>query len=94
MLLEDAIRQPVITKSVVRYQLAIDEAKVRLNLAVSPGTGLMPSNLVLNAQSTVGYNNNMKKATLGIKLGVKDDVNLETKKSWSQDDEWWSFKDN
>ena len=62
--LEDAIRQPDITKGVARYKLAIDETKVRLNLAVSPGTWLMPSNLVLNTQSTVGYNNNLKKATL------------------------------
>ena len=61
VLLEDAFRQPEITKSAARYQLAIDEAKVRLNLAVSPGTWLMPSNLVLNTQSTVGYNNNLKK---------------------------------
>ena len=75
-----SIRQPDITKSVARYQLAIDEVKVRLSLAVSPGTWLMPSNLVLNTQSTVGYNNNLKKATGDMKLGVNNDVNLDTKK--------------
>ncbi len=37
VLVEDAIRQPDLAKSVQRYQLAIDEAKVRLNLAVCPG---------------------------------------------------------
>ena len=36
-LMEDAIRQPDLAKSVQRYQLAVDEAKVRLNLAVCPG---------------------------------------------------------
>ena len=36
VLMEDAIRQPDLAKSVQRYQLAVDEAKVRLNLAVSP----------------------------------------------------------
>jgi len=31
--MEDAIRQPDLAKSVQRYQLAVDEAKVRLNLS-------------------------------------------------------------
>ena len=34
-LVEDAIRQLDLAKSVQRYQLAVDEAKVRLNLAMS-----------------------------------------------------------
>ena len=41
VLLEEAIRQPNLSKSVQRYQLAVDEAKVRLNLAVAPGTWLI-----------------------------------------------------
>ena len=40
--MEDEIRQPDISKSVQRVQPAIDEAKVRLNLAVSPGAWLTP----------------------------------------------------
>ena len=36
VLLEDAIRTPDIYKSVQRYQMAVDEAKVRLDLAVVP----------------------------------------------------------
>ena len=35
--MEDAIRQPDLAQSVQRYQLAVDEAKVRLNLAMSRG---------------------------------------------------------
>jgi len=34
VLMEDAIRQPDLSQSVLRYQLAVDQAKVRLNLAV------------------------------------------------------------
>ena len=67
-------------RSIQRFQLAIDEAKVRLDLAISPGTWLMPSNLALNTQSTVGYNNNLKKATGNMKLGVNSDVNLDLEK--------------
>jgi len=36
VLMEDAIRQPDLAASVQRYQLAVDQAKVRLNLAVAP----------------------------------------------------------
>ena len=57
VLIEDAIRQPDISKSVQHYQLAIDNAKVRLDLAISPGTWLIPSELVINTGSAVGYNN-------------------------------------
>ena len=46
VLLEESIRQPNLSKSVQRYQLAVDEAKVRLNLAVAPGTWLMPARMV------------------------------------------------
>jgi len=38
-LMESAIRQPDLAKSVQRYQLAVDEAKARLNLAVAPWRG-------------------------------------------------------
>ena len=47
-LMEDAIRRPDLAKSVQRYQLAVDEAKVRLNLAVCPGGWLMPARMIIN----------------------------------------------
>ena len=78
--MEDAIRQPDLAKSVQRYQLAVDEAKVRLNLAVCPGAWLMPARMIINTESTVGYNNKLKQAAPGMKLGVNNAVNPETKK--------------
>ena len=80
-LMEDAIRQPDITKSVQRYQLAVDQAKVRLNLAVCPGAWLMPARMIINTESIVGYNNKLKQAQAGMKLGVNNSVNLGTKKA-------------
>ena len=80
VLLEDSIRQPNLLKSVQRYQLAVDEAKVRLNLAVAPGTWLMPARMVLNTGSVAGYNNQLRQATPNMQLGVNNSVNLETKK--------------
>ena len=80
VLLEESIRQPNLSKSVQRYQLAVDEAKVRLNLAVAPGTWLMPARMVLNTGSVSGYNNQLRQATPNMQLGVNNSVNLETKK--------------
>jgi len=80
-LVEDAIRQPDLAKSVQRYQLAIDEAKVRLNLAVCPGAWLMPARMLINTESTVGCNNQLKQAVQGMKLGINNGVNTTTKKA-------------
>ena len=80
VLLEESIRQPNLSKSVQRYQLAVDEAKVRLNLAVVPGTWLMPARMVLNTGSVSGYNNQLRQATPNMQLGVNNSVNLDTKK--------------
>ena len=80
-LMEDAIRQPDLAKSVQRYQLAVDQGKVRLNLAVCPGAWLMPARMIINTESIVGYNNKLKQAKAGMKLGVNNDVNLGTKKA-------------
>ena len=80
-LMEDAIRQTDLSQSVQRYQLAVDQAKVRLNLAVCPGAWLMPARMIINTDSIVGYNNKLKQAKAGMKLGVNNDVNLGTKKA-------------
>ena len=80
VLLDESVRQPNLSKSVQRYQLAVDEAKVRLNLAVAPGTWLMPAGMVLNTGSVSGYNNQLRQATPNMQLGVNNSVNLETKK--------------
>ena len=80
-LMEDAIRQTDLSQSVQRYQLAVDQAKVRLNLAVSPRAWLMPARMIINTESIVGYNKKLKQAKAGMKLGVNNDVNLGTKKA-------------
>ena len=80
-LVEDAIRSPDISKSVQRFQLAIESAKVRLDLAISPGTWLLPSKMVVNTESVVGYNNKLKKATSFMKIGVNSDLNIPVRRS-------------
>ena len=80
-MVEDAIRNPNISKSVQRFQLAIQSAKVRLDLAISPGLWLLPSKMVLNTESVVGYNNKLKKATTFMRIGVNSDLNIPVRRS-------------
>ena len=80
-IVEDAIRNPDISKSVQRFQLAIESAKVRLDLAISPGLWLLPSKMVVNTESVVGYNNKLKKATIFMKIGINSDLNIPVRRS-------------
>ena len=80
-MVEDAIRNPEISKSVQRFQLAIQSAKVRLDLAISPGLWLLPSKMVVNTESVVGYNNKLKKATSFMRIGVNSDLNIPVRRS-------------
>ena len=50
---------------------------MKLDLAISPRTWLMPSRLVLNTESTVGYNNKLKRVNSMMHLGVNSDVNVD-----------------
>ena len=79
-MVEDAIRNPDISKSVQRFQLAIQSAKVRLDLAISPGLWLLPSKMVVNTESVVGYNNKLKKATTFMRIGVNSDLNIPVRR--------------
>ena len=80
-MVEDAIRNPGISKSVQRFQLAIESAKVRLDLAISPGLWLLPSKMVVNTESVVGYNNKLKKATSFMRIGINSDLNIPVRRS-------------
>ena len=63
------------------FSWAIESAKVRLDLAISPGTWLLPSKMVVNTESVVGYNNKLKKATSFMKIGVNSDLNIPVRRS-------------
>ena len=65
----------------VKYQNAIEATKVRLNFAVGRGVLLLPSRMIINTESVVGYNNNLRRATDDMKLGVNNHVNQGTKKA-------------
>ena len=81
VLVDDAIRNLTVSSEPVKYQTAIELTKVRLNFAVARGVLLLPSRMIINKESVVGYNNNLGRTTDDIKLGVNNQVNQGTKKS-------------
>ena len=81
VLIEDAIKTMTVSNEPVKYQNAIEATKVRLNFAVGRGVLLLPARMIINTESVVGYNNNLRRATDDMKLGVNNHVNQETKKA-------------
>ena len=79
--IEDSIALKNISDSIQRYQEAIADTKTRLDFAVAQEVWLMPSRMVINTESIVGYNNMLMIARPGMKLGVKNDVNRNTHKA-------------
>jgi hypothetical protein len=77
-LFESSVIESDISKSIQRYQLATQEAKQKLNLAVAVGCWLLPSNIIINTTSVIGYNNKLLKADTSMSFGVND-INNETK---------------
>ena len=81
VLIEDSIKTLNVSNGPVKYQDAIQATKVRLNLAVARGVLLLPSRMIINTESIVGYNNNLRRSTDDMKLGVNNQVNQDTKKA-------------
>ena len=81
VLIEDSIKTLTVSSGPVKYQDAIEATKVRLNFAVGRGVLLLPSRMIINTESVVGYNNNLWRVTDDMKLGVNNHVNQGTKKA-------------
>ena len=81
VLVDDALRTLNVSNGPVKYQAAIQATKVRLHFAVGRGVLLLPSRMIINTESVVGYNNNLHLATDDMKLGVNNHVNQGTKKA-------------
>ena len=81
VLIEDSIKTLTVSNGPVKYQDAIQATKVRLNFAVGRGVLLLPARMIINTESVVGYNNNLRRAMNDMKLGVNNHVNQGTKKT-------------
>ena len=58
--IEKALKEDL-ADSVNRFQQAVFDANCRLDLAISPGLWLLPSDLRINTESVYGYNNDLFK---------------------------------
>ena len=81
VLLEDSIKTLNVSNGPAKYQDAIQATKVRLNFAVGRGVLLLPARMIINTESVVGYNHNLRRATDDMKLGINNHVNQGTKKA-------------
>ena len=54
---------------------------MRLNFVVARGVLLLPARMIINTESVDGYNNNLRRATDDMKLGVNNQVNQGMKKA-------------
>ena len=71
----DTITQDNPVKAVSDMRLAIKNTNVVLNMAISPGLILIPSNMIILKERVAGYNNVLTLATKDMKFGVNREVN-------------------
>ena len=74
-LVNDTIIQSDHTVTISNMRKAIKDTNVVLNMVISPGIILIPSNLIILDKMVSGYNNVLKLATKGMRFGKNDDVN-------------------
>ena len=70
-------KDPAVTIGNMRK--AIDDTNVRLDLAVSPGVILMPSNMIILEKGVAGFNNILTIASTDTMSFGKNDVNEQRK---------------
>ena len=77
-LVRDTITQDDPVKAISDMRLAIKNTNVVLNLAISPGLILIPSDMIILKEKVAGYNNTLTLATKEMKFGVNEEVNKVT----------------
>ena len=74
-LVKDTIVQDNPSKSISDMRKAIQDTNVVLNMAITPGIILIPSNMIILKNKVEGYNNVLTLATDAMKFGVNTGVN-------------------
>jgi hypothetical protein len=67
-----------IPKSIAKYQEAITKTNSRIDYAIAIGLYVIPSDLVLKADTSIGYNNSIVIATADMKIGQNDRLNTDS----------------
>ena len=74
-LVKDTISQDNPAKAISDMRKAIQDTNVVLNMAITPGIILIPSNMIILKNKVEGYNNVLTIATNAMKFGVNTKVN-------------------
>ena len=74
-LVKDTVTQDDPAKAVADMRSAISDPIVVLNMAISPGLTLVPSDLTILKERVAGYNNVLTLATKEMRFGKNNDVN-------------------
>ena len=74
-LVKDTILQDNPTKLISDMRTAIKDTNVVLNMVITPGIILIPSNMIILKNKVEGYNNVLTLATNVMKFGVNTNVN-------------------
>ena len=72
---KDTITQDDPVKAISNVRLAIKNTNVVLNMAITPGIILIPTDMIILTEKVVGYNNVLTLATKDMKFGVNENVN-------------------
>ncbi len=80
-IVKETIVQSDVTITISNMRTAIASTNVVLNIAISPGMILVPSNLIIQKKKIPGYNNVLTLATDKMKFGKNADVNYKAPKS-------------
>ena len=80
-IVKETIVQSDVTITISNMRAAIASTNVVLNMAISPGMILVPSNLIIQKEKIPGYNNVLTLATDKMKFGKNTGVNYKASKS-------------
>ncbi len=81
---KETISESDVTIMISNMRTAIASTNVVLNMAISPGMILVPSNLIIQKKKIPGYNNVLTLATDKMKFGKNAEVNYKVPKTESE----------
>ncbi len=76
-IVKETIAESDVTITFSNMREAIKSTNVVLNMAISPGMILVPSNLIIQKEKIPGYNNVLTLATDKMKFGKNEDINYK-----------------
>ncbi len=80
-IVKETIVQSDVTITISNMRAAIASTNVVLNMAISPGMILVPSNLIIQREKIPGYNDVLTLATDKMKFGKNEDINYKASAS-------------